>query len=48
MNNESLSNLMFWVGAMFVFTPIAIVAVVILTMRHLRKKQEKAEPQATP
>ena len=48
MSNESLSNMMFWVGAMFVFTPILIVVTVILTTRHLRKKQEQAKPQANP
>ena len=47
MSHDVLSRVMFWVGAMFVFTPMLIVAMVILTARHLRKKQREAGAQPT-
>ena len=48
MSEDVLSKLMFWVGAMFAFTPILVVAIVILTTRHLRKKREKTDPAPSP
>jgi hypothetical protein len=47
MSSDTLSMVMFWVGAMFAFTPILVVGIIILTTRHLRKKQAKAGPQPT-
>jgi hypothetical protein len=35
---------MFWVGLMFVVTPLLVVAVVILTTRHLRKRDKDQTP----
>lgn len=46
-HEDTMSQLMFWVGAMFVFTPLLVVAVVVLSMRHHRRKQAD-RPQPTP
>jgi hypothetical protein len=43
--DDALSRVMFWVGLMFVATPILVVAVVLLTRRHLRRKRERTEPE---
>ena len=43
MEHQALHNVMFWVGAMFVFTPLLVVASVIVTTRCLRKKREQAD-----
>lgn len=48
MNHDALSNVMFWVGAMFVVTPLLVVAIVILTTRHLRRKRQQSETHPTP
>ena len=47
MNDDAISRVMFWVGVMFVFTPILVVVTVILTTRHLRKKRRQAGPEPT-
>jgi hypothetical protein len=39
-----MSRVMFWVGLMFVLTPLTIIVAVVLTTRRLRKKQPKTEP----
>jgi hypothetical protein len=39
MSEDSLSLTMFWVGVLFAFTPILVVAVVIGTTWYLRKKR---------
>lgn len=44
MDDHAMSQVMFWVGLMFVVTPLLIVAVVILTSRHLRRKKERRDP----
>jgi hypothetical protein len=40
MSPDTMSLAMFWVGALFVFTPILVVAVVIGTTWYLRKKRK--------
>lgn len=40
MNHEAMDAAMFWVGALFVFTPILVVATVIFTTWYLRKKRK--------
>jgi len=39
MNQDTLSLTMFWVGAMFAFTPMLVVGVVIGTTWYLRRKR---------
>jgi hypothetical protein len=39
MDDDVMSRVMFWVGLMFVVTPILVVTVVVLTHRHLRRKR---------
>ena len=48
MSEESLSLTMFWVGVLFAFTPILVVAVVILTTWYLRKKRATGEVPPQP
>lgn len=48
MTHDALSNVMFWVGLMFVLTPLAVVAAIILTTRHLRRKRDKTATHPTP
>lgn len=43
-----MSRLMFWVGLMFVVTPLLIVATVILTSRYLRRKRDSATADDHP
>jgi hypothetical protein len=38
MNHDTLSISMFWVGLMFVLTPMVVAGVVIAIIRHGRKK----------
>lgn len=40
MSEDTLSLTMFWVGVLFVFTPILVVAVVIGTTWYFRKKRK--------
>jgi len=40
MSEDTLSLAMFWVGVLFVFTPILVVAVVIGTTWYFRKKRK--------
>lgn len=40
MSHDALSSVMFWVGAMFVFTPILVVAIVLATSWHLKRKRK--------
>ena len=47
-HDDVLSRVMFWVGAMFVFTPLLVVAVIVLSVRHGRKKRQAAGTQPTP
>jgi hypothetical protein len=47
-NHDALSRVMFWVGLMFVTTPLLVVAVVLLTSRHLRRKRDKSGPHPAP
>jgi len=42
------SRVMFWVGLMFVLTPLAVIVAVVLTTRRLRKRRSETEPQRTP
>ena len=46
-HEDVMSKLMFWVGAMFVFTPLLVVAVVVLSVRHGRRKRQAAGTQPT-
>lgn len=46
MSEETMSLAMFWVGALFAFTPILVVAVVIGTTWHIRKKRKAAEARS--
>jgi hypothetical protein len=48
MSEETLSLSMFWVGVLFAFTPILVVAIVIATTWHIRKKQRKQGELPTP
>jgi len=41
-NHDVADKMMFWVGAMFAFTPIVVVGTVIATTVYLRKKRAKA------
>jgi hypothetical protein len=43
MNEDSLSLTMFWVGVLFAFTPILVVAVVVGTTWYLRKKRRTGD-----
>jgi hypothetical protein len=43
MSEETLSLTMFWVGVLFAFTPILVVAVVIGTTWYLRRKRKPGE-----
>ncbi len=45
MNDDTLSNVMFWVGAMFALTPLLIIAMVVLTTRRLRRKRQELESE---
>jgi hypothetical protein len=40
MSEDTLSLTMFWVGVLFVFTPILVAAVVIGTTWYFRKKRK--------
>jgi hypothetical protein len=48
MDEHTMSRVMFWVGLMFVLTPLAVIAVVVLTTRHLRKRRRQPDAQETP
>lgn len=37
---EAVSSAMFWVGALFVFTPIVCAGIVLGVWRHQRKKAQ--------
>jgi len=39
-HDDAMSSAMFWVGALFVFTPILVVATVVVTSWYLRKKRK--------
>lgn len=39
MNHEALHTSMFWVGAMFAFTPIIVGGGVILVLRWIRRRE---------
>jgi len=45
MNDDALSNVMFWVGLMFALTPLLIIAMVVLATRRLRRKREELESE---
>ena len=47
-HDDVLSRVMFWVGAMFVFTPLLVVTVVVLSVRHGRKKRQAAAAGPEP
>jgi len=48
MSEETLSLTMFWVGVLFVFTPILVAAVVIGTTWYLRKKRKTDDAPSRP
>jgi ACT domain-containing protein len=39
MNHDTLSLSMFWVGLLFVLTPMVVAGVIIATIWHNRKKR---------
>jgi hypothetical protein len=47
MNHDGLSASMFWVGLMFVLTPMIAAGVVIAVIRHSRKKGRQGAPSAS-
>lgn len=48
MDDDTMSRVMFWVGLLFVATPIVVVLVVVLTSRYLRRKRDRAQPRGRP
>ena len=48
MTDDTMSRVMFWVGLMFVATPMLVVAVVVLTRRYLHRKGTPAKSQGRP
>ena len=46
-HDDVLSLTMFWTGALFVFTPLLVVGVVIGTTWYIRKKRKAEEAQPT-
>ena len=52
MNHEVMSDAMFWVGALFVFTPIVLTAIVIgaiwLQRRHDRRSGADSQVHPPP
>ena len=48
MSEDTLSLTMFWVGLLFVFTPILVVAVVIGSTWYFRKKRKAGEVPTPP
>ena len=47
MNQDMMSLTMFWTGALFVFTPILVVSVVVGTTWYIRRKRKKGETPTT-
>jgi len=41
--NEGLSTSMFWVGAMFAFTPVVLIGIVMAVWWNWRKRKQAAE-----
>ena len=41
MNHEALHDAMFWVGALFAFTPIVVGGGVVLAIRWMRRRERK-------
>jgi uncharacterized membrane protein len=48
MNQDTLSLTMFWVGALFAFTPMLVVGVVIGTTWYLRRKRRASDVPSRP
>lgn len=48
MNHDAASQMMFWVGVLFVFTPILVVATVIGTNWYLRRKRRAGGAPSPP
>jgi heme/copper-type cytochrome/quinol oxidase subunit 2 len=48
MNDDALSNVMFWVGLMFALTPLLVIALVVFTTRRLRRRRREAESSEVP
>lgn len=46
MDHTALDQSMFWVGALFVFTPIIFAGIVLAVWWHGKKKQERARQEA--
>lgn len=46
MNHDAVEQSMFWVGAMFVFTPV-IFAGIVLGVWWYQRKQERADPEGS-
>jgi hypothetical protein len=40
MSHEALSNVMFWVGAMFALTPLLVVGTIFGSIWFLRKRRK--------
>lgn len=43
MNHDALHSAMFWVGAMFAFTPIVVGGGVVLVIRWMRRRKGECE-----
>lgn len=41
--NDGLSTSMFWVGAMFAFTPVILTAIVLTVWWNWRRRKQTAE-----
>lgn len=46
MNHDAVEQSMFWVGAMFVFTPV-IFAGIVLGVWWYQRKHERADPEGS-
>ena len=42
MNHEALQTSMFWVGAMFAFTPVIVGGSVIVVLRWMRRREQRS------
>jgi hypothetical protein len=45
MSHDALSNVMFWVGAMFALTPLLVVATVVGSTWYFRKRRKSPGTQ---
>jgi hypothetical protein len=48
MNHDAVEQSMFWVGAMFVFTPVIFAGIVLGVWWHKRKQERNASEGSGP